>query len=105
MAKSDKETTFSERHTGRPNDLPLPMRFLSNDGLCFVQPLLVSGAVTAQASSAEVGAAAYTMFKACVVEQGVGGVASDIGASVLSQTCLLSCISLWEIHRLFLGYL
>lgn len=70
-----------------------------------MQPLLVSGAVTAQASSAEVGAAAYTMFKACVVEQGVGGVASDIGASVLSQTCLLSCISLWEIHRLFLGYL
>lgn len=84
MAKSDKQSTFSERHTGRPNDLPLPLRFLSNDGLCFVQPLLVSGAVTAQASSAELGAAAYTIFQTCVVDQGVGGLATDIGASVLS---------------------
>lgn len=49
-----------------------------------MQPLLVSGAVTAQASSAELGAAAYTLFQACVVEQGVGGLATDIGASVLS---------------------
>ena len=49
-----------------------------------MQPLLVSGAVTAQASSAELGAAAYTIFQTCVVDQGVGGLATDIGASVLS---------------------
>lgn len=49
-----------------------------------MQPLLADGAVTAQASSENVSAAAYTMFNTCVVEQGVGGVAFNIGASVLS---------------------
>ena len=101
LARSDEQSTFSERHTGRPNDVPLPMRFLSNDGLCFVQPLLLHGAVTGQASSAEIGEAAYTLFQTCVVEKGIGGIAADIGASVFLQICLVLRIFKWEIHRPF----
>ena len=43
--KSDAQTTLSERHTGRPDDLPLPWRILSSDRLCFVQPLLLRDTV------------------------------------------------------------
>ncbi|CAD6591849.1 MAG: hypothetical protein ASARMPRED_005786 [Alectoria sarmentosa] len=79
IAKSDDQTTFSERHTGRPNDLPLPWRILSNDGLCFVQPLLLRGAVTGHVSSTQIGQAAYALYQRCVVERGVGGIAADVG--------------------------
>lgn len=79
LAKSDEQTTFCERHTGRPNDLPLPWRVLSNDGLCFVQPLLLRGAMTGHASSTQLVRAAYTLFQKCVVEKGLGGIAADIG--------------------------
>ena len=82
IKKSDDQNTFSERHTGRPNDLPLPDRIVSNDGLCFIQPLLVPGAVTAKASMTQIGQAAYVLFQRCVVEKGLGGIAADIGASV-----------------------
>ncbi|KAL9132616.1 MAG: hypothetical protein Q9175_006206, partial [Cornicularia normoerica] len=79
IGKSDTQTTFSERHTARPNDVPLPWRVLSNDGLCFVQPLLLRGAVTGHASSTQIAQAAYTLLQRCVVEKGVGGIAADIG--------------------------
>ena len=82
VAKSDHQTTFSERHTGRPNDVPLPWRILSDDGLCFMQPVLLRGVMTGHASSTQIAQAAYTLFRRCVVEEGVGGVAADIGASV-----------------------
>lgn len=81
IAKSDTQTTFSERHTGRPNDLPLPWRIQSGDGFCFVQPLLLRGAVTGHASSTEIGQAAYALYQRCVVEKGIGGIAANIGTS------------------------
>ncbi len=81
VGKSDEQTTFAQRHTGRPNDIPLPLRILSNDGRCFVQPLLIRGAVTGTISSTQMGQAAYTLFQRCVVEKGLGGIAADVGTS------------------------
>lgn len=47
--------------------------------MCYVQPILAEGAVTARASPREVGNAAYTLFQECVVKRGMGGIAGDIG--------------------------
>ena len=82
IRKSDEQTTFSERHTGRPADLPLPLRILSSNGRCFVQPLLIRGAVTGHISSTQFRQAAYTLFQRCVVEKGLGGIAADTGTSL-----------------------
>ena len=81
IGKLEREDTFAQRRTGHPSDIPLPMRFLSDDGLCFVQPLLKPGSETARASSLQMGRAAYTLFQRCVVEKGLGGIAADIGGS------------------------
>lgn len=95
IRESDLQTTFAERHTGRPEALPLPERVVSSDGLCFVQPQLLRGAVTGRASSTQIRQAAYTLFERCVIEKGIGGIAADIGA------CSFSSQSLPEMaHRL-----
>lgn len=83
IGKSDEQSTFAERHTGRPNDVPLPWRILSDDGRCFVQPLLLIAAVTGHASSTQMVQAAYTLLQTCVVGRGLGGIAADIGTSIL----------------------
>ena len=83
IAKTDQPATFSERHTGSPNDLPLPVRWTSNDGRCFVQPALIRGMTTGLATSTEIGRAAYTIFQRCVVEKGLGGIADMIGTSAV----------------------
>lgn len=90
MAKSDSQTTFAERHTGRPDSLPLPWRVMSSDGLCFVQPLLLRGAVTGHVSSTQMAQSAYTLFQRCVLEKGIGGIAADIGTSLVLplQICM-----------------
>ena len=84
IGKSDEQVTFSERHTGRPNDVGLPFRIMSSDGLCFVQPLLVRGASTARATLTQIGQTAYTLFQRCVIEKGIGGIAASVGASLPS---------------------
>ena len=52
---------------------------ITDDGLCFVQPVLKEGAVSGRASGTEIGEAAATMLQACVVERGMGGIAFNIG--------------------------
>ena len=84
---------MAQRNTGRPDALPLPLRFLSNDGLCFVQPLLKPGSETARASSQQMGQAAYTLFQQCVIEKGLGGIAADIGVS--------SSLNLFDVQYIF----
>lgn len=79
IAQDDTQTVFAERSTVQPHDLNLPFRAISSDGLCYVQPILAEGAVTARASPREVGNAAYTLFQECVVKRGMGGIAGDIG--------------------------
>ena len=88
------QTTFAERHSGRPDELPLPWRIYSNDGLCFVQPLLLRGAATGHASSTELGRAAYTLFERCVVDKGTGGVAVEIGTFLSSFHVWMTCRAL-----------
>ncbi|KAM0796442.1 hypothetical protein BDR22DRAFT_525996 [Usnea florida] len=91
--------TFVERGSGIPGDVPLPLRTYSNDGLCFIQPFLKENVVSGHASSTEIGQAAYTTFQLCVVQRGVGGVASNIGpmrSNIDSRTpveflCLCFC--------------
>ncbi len=51
----------------------------TDDGRCYVQPILVEGEETARATLNEVGNAAYTVFEECVVKHGTGGIAGDIG--------------------------
>ena len=92
IGKTDQENPLAQRHTGHPNAIPLPLRFLGNDGLCFVQPLLKPGAQTALASSKQMGQAAYTLFQRCVVEKGLGGIADNIGVSSLLSICLTFCL-------------
>lgn len=79
IAQDDTQTVFAERGSVQPHDLNLPFRATSNDALCFVQPILSEGAVTAHASPREVGNAAYTVFSECVVKRGMGGIAGNIG--------------------------
>ena len=79
--KSDAQATLSERHTGRPDDLPLPWRILSSDGLCFAQPLLLRDTVNGHASSTQMAQAAYALFQRCVVGNGVGRTTADIDTS------------------------
>ena len=81
IGRTEQENTLAQRKTGHPNAIPLPLRFMSNDGLCFVQPLLKPGLETARASSKQMGQAGYTLFQRCVVEKGLGGIANDIGVS------------------------
>lgn len=93
IARTDQETELAQRHTGHPNAIPLPLRFLSNDGLCFVQPVLKIGSETALASSTQMGEAGYTLFQKCVVERGLGGIATNIGVSSSLKTLLTFCTS------------
>ena len=79
---NEEEGTFSQRHTGHPSDIPLPLRFLSNDGLCFVQPQVEEGYLSGRASAKQIAQAAYTLQQKCVVERsGLGGIARNIGMS------------------------
>ena len=59
-----------------------------------MQPLLAPGAETARATPKQAGQAAYTLFQRCVVEQGLGGIAVDIG---LSLSIFPSLLSLFQI--------
>lgn len=44
-----------------------------------MQPVLRPGKQSAQASSEQVGNAAYTLLHECVIKRGVGGIAANIG--------------------------
>ncbi len=50
-----------------------------DDGLCFIQPFLKPGAGIGHASATQIGQAAYTTLQTCVIERGMGGVATNIG--------------------------
>ena len=90
IARTDQENTLAQRNTGHLDAVPLPLRLMSNDGLCFVQPLLKPGSETARASSKQIGLAAYTLFQRCVVEKGLGGIADGIGVSSSLKSVLTS---------------
>lgn len=79
MKRDETTYTFAERDSGVPNDGPLPLRTLSNDGLCFVQPFLSAGAISGKASATEIGQAALITLQTCVIERGMGGMAFNIG--------------------------
>ncbi|KAL9069082.1 MAG: hypothetical protein Q9161_005729 [Pseudevernia consocians] len=81
MVKNETQFTFAERDSGVPCDVPLPLRTLSNDGLCLIQPVLSAGAISGHASPTEVGQAAYTLLQTCVIERGTGGMAFNIGGN------------------------
>ena len=52
-----------------------------------MQPFLRQGKQSAQASTAELGNAAYTLMHECVIKRGVGGVAANIGMLDASVFC------------------
>ena len=83
---ADEEMTFAQRNTGRPDAIPLPLRFVSDDGLCFVQPLLKAESETGRATLKQIGDTAYTLFQECVVGKALGGYAEGIGVSSFSQS-------------------
>ena len=55
--------------------------------LCFVQPVLRPGKLSAQASSKEIGNAAFTLMHECAIKRGVGGIAANIGMLNASVGC------------------
>ncbi|CAF9905584.1 MAG: hypothetical protein ALECFALPRED_001037 [Alectoria fallacina] len=79
LSKDETQFRFAQRDSGVPCDVPLPLRTMSTDGLCFVQPVLKKDAVIGRATSTEIGQAAFTLLQTCVVERGMGGMAYDIG--------------------------
>ncbi|CAD6589690.1 MAG: hypothetical protein ASARMPRED_004173 [Alectoria sarmentosa] len=79
LSKDETEFRFAQRDSGVPCDVPLPLRTLSTDGLCFVQLLLKKDAVSGRATSTEIGQAAFTLLQTCVIERGMGGMAFNIG--------------------------
>ena len=60
---------------------------IADKALCFVQPILKNGTSSAYASTREVGGAAYTLLRECVIRRGVGGIAADIGMQASQIAC------------------
>lgn len=52
-----------------------------------MQPFLRQGKQSAQASSEQIGNAAYTLLHECVIKRGVGGIAANIGMLDASGGC------------------
>jgi len=109
-AVDDEQTTFAQRNTGIPLDIPLPFRItggkwwprhrthrqlvpfskrstladdVADDGRCYIQPFLTGGATSGRASFTNVSRAASAIIQGCVIPRGVGGTAMNIGASTL----------------------
>ncbi|KAL2040475.1 hypothetical protein N7G274_006918 [Stereocaulon virgatum] len=76
---ADDQITYGQRGSRVPYQVPLPYRLQSIDGVCFIQVLLKPGKMSGHMSSTELGQAAYTLFEACVVRSGYGGIASNPG--------------------------
>ena len=66
--------------------LSLKAESFLDKSLCFVQPFLRPGKLSAQASSEQIGNAAYTLLHECVIKRGVGGFAANIGMLNASKT-------------------
>ncbi|MCJ1451984.1 hypothetical protein MMC28_002324 [Mycoblastus sanguinarius] len=77
--KGEQQYTWAERESGVPYNFPLPYRVLSNDGLCFLQIVLVPGALSGDASLTQIGQAGYTLLRECVIKRGLGGIAAKTG--------------------------
>lgn len=74
-----QELSFGERAAGR-FDIGLPRRYLSNNGLCAIQPRLVQGATAARLTPNEARKAAVSVVDRCVDrEVSTGGIAGYIG--------------------------
>lgn len=58
-----------------------------------MQPVLKIGSETALASPTQMGEAGYTLFQSCVVERGLGGIATNIGVSSSLKPLLTFCTS------------
>ena len=52
-----------------------------------MQPFLRPGKQSAQATSEQIGNAAYTVMHECVIKRGVGGIAANIGMLDASRVC------------------
>ena len=47
--------------------------------MCIVEALLAEASKSGHASATELGRAAFTLFHACVMKEGIGGIAANIG--------------------------
>ena len=71
----------------------------TEDGLCFIQPILAQGVDIGHATATQVGTAAYTLLQTCVIERGMGGLALDIGESKPVRFRAGFSPGLWKISR------
>lgn len=75
--------TWGERDMGH-YDIPLPQRWYSSDGLCYIEMELVNGQQPALASQSQVVAGAETVIDGCIRgnEDPKGGLAENISECV-----------------------
>ncbi|KAL6716108.1 hypothetical protein ACLMJK_005674 [Lecanora helva] len=79
LRQGEELYSFAQRDSGIPHDIPLPIRTLSNDGVCFLQPVLAKDAVRGEATATEIFRAGAQILRTCIIERGMGGLAFDIG--------------------------
>ncbi|KAL8828435.1 MAG: hypothetical protein Q9191_002593 [Dirinaria sp. TL-2023a] len=64
---------------GDDETLPLPFRMMGNTAHCYVQPVLVLGAISGEATLDQVKAAAARIVAQCAFRPSTGGIAYNIG--------------------------
>ncbi len=72
--------TFAQRHSGLPPDtVPLPFLLMGDQGLCYIQTVLIGDYLTATASKTMLRRAATALVGQCAADASQGGIATNIG--------------------------
>ena len=72
--------TFAQRHSGLPPDtVPLPFLLMGDQGLCYIQTVLIGDYLTATASKTMLRRAAAALVGQCAADASQGGIATNIG--------------------------
>lgn len=100
LAPDETIWTFAQRHSGLPPDtVPLPFLLMGDQGLCYIQTVLIGDDLTATASKTMLRRAAAALVGQCAAGASQGGIATNIGkedAQLITdpsfRICVLTCI-------------
>lgn len=80
LAPDETIWTFAQRHSGLPPDtVPLPFLLMGDQGLCYIQTVLIGDDLTATASKTMLRRAAAALVGQCAAGASQGGIATNIG--------------------------
>lgn len=85
MPKSHAQRVYGPRHEHYLNDVNLPIRYLSDDGLCAIdvnRKIKGAGMVGDTTSEFAISESAARILNSCVVNKEIGGVDSNFSESI-----------------------